>query len=101
MASPFPGMDPFLEDPAFWCDFYPAFIGCWREAIADRLPSNYEARLDESVNLVTMSQDTIKLLYPDLAITRKSKGSRSKSKVGDTKSIVGRYAKFCRRSPFR
>jgi hypothetical protein len=84
MASPFPGMDPYLEDPAFWRDFHPTFIGCWREAIAERLPNNYEARLDETVNLVKMSPEMIKLLYPDLAITRKSKGSRPKSKGGGT-----------------
>ena len=37
MRSPFPGMDPYLEDPAFWRDFHLTFIGCWREAIADLL----------------------------------------------------------------
>jgi len=44
MNSPFPGMDPYLEDPAFWSDFHHTFIGCWREAIADALPEPYEAR---------------------------------------------------------
>ncbi|MBW3540169.1 MAG: DUF4058 family protein [Planctomycetes bacterium] len=26
MSSPFPGMDPYLEDPAFWPDFHSTFI---------------------------------------------------------------------------
>ena len=52
MASPFPGMDPYLEGPAFWRDFHATFNGCWREAVAAALPDNYDARLDESVNLV-------------------------------------------------
>jgi hypothetical protein len=47
MASPFPGMDPYLEDPAFWPDFHHRFIDCWCEAVADELPESYEARLDE------------------------------------------------------
>ena len=26
MQSPFPGMDPYLESPAFWSDFHSTFI---------------------------------------------------------------------------
>ena len=47
MASPFPGMDPYLEHPAFWSDFHHRFIEWWCEAIAERLPEQYEARLGE------------------------------------------------------
>jgi len=35
MKSPFPGMDPFLEQPAYWPDFHSRFINVWCEAIAD------------------------------------------------------------------
>ena len=30
MPSPYPGMDPYLEDPAFWSDFHDGFIVYWR-----------------------------------------------------------------------
>ncbi len=79
MASPFPGMDPYLEDPAFWPDFHHRFLDDWCDAVADVLPPAYEARLDESVNLVTMSPDLIKLVYPDIAITRKRRPVRPKT----------------------
>lgn len=82
MASPFPGMDPYLEDPAFWADFHQTFIACWREAVAAALPDNYDARLDESVNLVQMSPEVIKLIYPDVAVSREpreTKGAEPKS----------------------
>jgi hypothetical protein len=26
MPSPFPGMDPYLEDPGGWCDFHGEFV---------------------------------------------------------------------------
>ena len=35
MASPFPGMDPYLEQPAFWSSFHTRFM----VAIADELDS--------------------------------------------------------------
>ena len=83
MASPFPGMDPFLEDPAFWRDFHNRFINSWCEAIADELPEFYEARLDECVNLVHM-EDVLKKIYPDVAVTRKRGAQRSKSTSAGT-----------------
>jgi hypothetical protein len=77
MSSPFPGMDPYLEDPAFWPDFHVTFIGCWREAVADVLPEGYEARLDERVNLVQMSPEIIKLIFPDVSVSRGTRQPRS------------------------
>src|SRR4051794_41108288 len=70
MPGPFPGMDPYLEDPAFWSDFHAAFLTYLRDAINDRLPDNYEARMDEKVSLVELSPDRIKLLEPDLALSQ-------------------------------
>lgn len=46
MPSPFPGMDPYLEDPAFWSDFHARFLTYLSDAINERLPDNYEARID-------------------------------------------------------
>ena len=83
MASPFPGMDPYLEGPAFWADFHATFLGCWREAVAAALPENYDARLNESVNLVQMSPEIIKLIYPDIAVSQgPRKTKRVKAKGG-------------------
>src|SRR5260370_24666606 len=81
MSKRFPGMDPYLEDPAFWADFHLTFIGCWREAIADVLPEPYEARLDETIHIVPMSEEVIQLIYPDVAVSRAPQ--RQKSSPGN------------------
>jgi hypothetical protein len=70
MKSPFPGMDPFLEQVAYWSDFHATFVNYWREAIADVLPPQYEATLGERVYLVERDPDERKLGYPDIAVTR-------------------------------
>lgn len=70
MPSPFPGMDPFLEAPAFWSDFHARFINYWCEAIADALPLNYEARLGERVYLIENEPDERKLVFPDVSVTQ-------------------------------
>ena len=53
MPSPFPGMDPFLENPAFWTDFHFTFINYWREALADTLPDEFEA-IKEAADLLAL-----------------------------------------------
>ena len=69
MPCPFPGIDPYIESPAFWPDFHSTFINYWREAIADALPENYEAGIGERVYLVEHEPDARKLISPDVAIS--------------------------------
>ena len=80
MTSPFPGMDPYLEDPGIWPDFHFTFIGSWREAVADVLPEHYEARIEERIHLVQMSPEVIQLIYPDVAVSRKHERPHRKAK---------------------
>jgi len=83
MASPFPGMDPYLEDPGYWPDFHQRFIVEWCDAIAERLPANYEARLAETVNLVQMDPELVKRILPDIAVSRqRGKGRGKAAKAG-------------------
>ncbi len=40
MPSPFPGMDPYLEDPAFWEDFHDRFVTYWSDVLNGSLPDS-------------------------------------------------------------
>lgn len=71
MPSPFPGVDPYLESQHYWPDFHARFMNYWCEALADQLPSNYEARMDERVNLVERPPETVRRVEPDLAVARR------------------------------
>ncbi|HZL34713.1 MAG TPA: DUF4058 family protein [Tepidisphaeraceae bacterium] len=51
MPSPFPGMDPYLEDPRWWPDFHDRFINSWSEVISEQLPAGYDACIQERVCL--------------------------------------------------
>lgn len=68
MPSPFPGMDPYLEDPGYWPDFHHRFIDDLADSIAARLPDSYQARLDEDVNLVVVPEEEARRIRPDIAI---------------------------------
>lgn len=49
MPSPFPGMDPYIEDPFFWGDFHGSLLGIMREVLNSILPSRYVASMDRNV----------------------------------------------------
>jgi hypothetical protein len=49
MPSPFPGMDPYLEDPAFWSGFHTRFIVAIGAALTSYLPDGYYADVEQHV----------------------------------------------------
>ena len=84
MKSPFPGMDPYLEQPAYRSDFHSRFINVWCEAIADALPPQYEATLGERVYLVEHSPEARKLGFPDIAVSHGERPPSSSQSSGST-----------------
>lgn len=70
MRNPFPGVDPYLEHPGIWSDFHDTFVNYWREAIAERLPENYDARLKERVTLVESFDQPRKSIVPDVLVAQ-------------------------------
>jgi hypothetical protein len=70
MASAFPGMDPYLEGPAWWPDFHTRFVNTLSESIADRLPEGYQATLNEQVVLIEPDPDDERDIEPDVTVIR-------------------------------
>lgn len=87
MPSPFPGMDPYLEDPAYWRDFHGEFIYACRHLLLDRLPAAYYAAVDEQLRLVEVGPDELSVrrekdVLPDVAVTRSGAASRQSRQPG-------------------
>ena len=49
MPSPFPGMDPYLEDPSFWPGFHTSMLSAIRAALTPQLPPGFFAELEQHV----------------------------------------------------
>jgi hypothetical protein len=52
MPSPFPGVDPFLEAQGYWEEFHWKYVNYAQEALAERVPDDYEVRIEERRSLV-------------------------------------------------
>lgn len=66
MRSPFPGMDPYLEDPGGWGGVHDALIALMREHLNRQLGPGYVADGDTRVYVV--SPDEQRWVFPDVYV---------------------------------
>lgn len=81
MENPFPGMNPYLEQT--WRDVHHALVTYARDQIAQRLPGDLRARIDERVFVA--SEDEVEHgIYPDVRVVERSRvsGAPSHSAAG-------------------
>ncbi len=66
MPSPFPGMDPYLEEPTLWLGVHAGLIAALESALNAVLPEGYAADIGERVYLMDSRRDA----YPDVAVAQ-------------------------------
>jgi hypothetical protein len=71
MASPFPGMNPYLESPAFWSEFHNRLMVAIADDLSPQLRPRYRVAIEQRVYLSSI--DDRKLVgIPDVTVTRQS-----------------------------
>lgn len=70
MPSPFPGMDPYLEDPERWPDFHHALAERVKAALNKSLTEQYFARVEVRTVWYGENKGDVLIMYPDVAILR-------------------------------
>src|SRR3954447_24354861 len=78
MPSPFPGMDPFLESPAWFPCLHNSLIILFMESLQTRLPETYYAQSSQRVWL----EYTHRHVEPDGELVRWSRGPRRRNRGG-------------------
>jgi hypothetical protein len=66
MPSPFPGMDPYLED--HWGDIHAVLTTYARDALSDQLPPDLRVRIEEYVAVEADVIDSATGFYPDVQV---------------------------------
>lgn len=70
MSSPFPGMDPYLEDPAIWPDFHNSLADKIRDALNRDLPDPYYAQLESRSEVGLNEEPHHRVIVPDISVRR-------------------------------
>ena len=83
MPSPFPGMDPYLENTDFWQGFHNSFMAFMQEDLQSRLPENYVATLEVRIYLDPdpISERRREQRIPDLEVIRTGPAQASTAAV--------------------
>jgi hypothetical protein len=68
MPSPFPGMDPYFENPAIWADFHDSLIYCIRAALQPQIKPKYVALTQDRLYVLESEHP----IFPDVALIRSS-----------------------------
>jgi Protein of unknown function (DUF4058) len=70
MPSPFPGMNPYFEQAAFWQDFHLEFLSTLRRLLVPQLGSDYFIQLEEHIYIHDLPSDERRFLgRADLSIS--------------------------------
>ncbi len=70
MPSPFPGMDPWLEDPAVWPDFHDRLAEEISAVLNRSLPQPYYAQLGVREELGIIGDAVSRRIVPDVSVQR-------------------------------
>ena len=68
MPSPFPGMDPYLEEPGLWPDVHLGLISQIQAQLNQRLRPKYHVRVEERVYISDENDPGREVIIPDLRI---------------------------------
>lgn len=90
MPSPFPGMDPYLENPVHWPGVHTFLIAVYAELLNRLLRPRYVARIEERVYMVPDDDPDHALIHraPDVQIERPRRGAGKGRRVAGTSAIA-------------
>ncbi|UBF25561.1 DUF4058 family protein [Kovacikia minuta CCNUW1] len=76
MPSPFPGMDPYLEQPAFWSSFHQRLLVAIADAIGPQLRPTYYAEVETRTYLDEQDEQLL-VGIPDALVMRSARANSS------------------------
>jgi hypothetical protein len=70
MPSPFPGMNPYLEQSSVWHDFHESFMSLAREVLSAQVLPRYFVKIDEHIYVHELPDESRRLVgRADLSVT--------------------------------
>ena len=88
MPSPFPGMDPFIEEQK-WVDFHHELIAVTREFLVPRVRPHYEVSVEERVYVEHAPNGNLELIRPDVTVLeREGQEAPSKGAIATATAVA-------------
>lgn len=88
MPSPFPGMDPYLENPSLFPDFHHELIARIKQTLNDMLHPRYRARVEERVYISQDDGPPQQRIIPDVSLKLADPSSHSGKKPSSSQMVA-------------
>jgi hypothetical protein len=72
MIAPFPGMDPYLEDPIEWPDLHVRLMVAMSRQLAAQTAPHFYVRVEQRVSMVDPEADARRVIIPDRYLAQTS-----------------------------
>lgn len=82
MPSPFPGMDPYLEDPVGWPDVHVRLIVAISRLLTAQVAPDFYVRVEQRVSIVGPDDPERRVIVPDLYLARSTALPGQQSRAG-------------------
>ena len=79
MPSPFPGMNPYLENPELWSAVHSRLIVAIADALADTISQDYRIEIEKRTYWSDETGDDLLIGIPDVALLSRSTASSEKN----------------------
>src|SRR5688572_4290375 len=89
MPSPFPGMDPYLEDPRFWPDVHSRLNNAISELIGPQVSPSFTVHIEERVRIISMEEILLQRIAPDVFVVQQE----ARPARGSTATLISPSAK--------
>jgi len=70
MPSPFPGMNPYLENPELWSAVHSRLIVAIADALADTISQDYRIEIEKRTYWSDETGDDLLIGIPDVSLLR-------------------------------
>lgn len=71
MHGPFPGMDPYLEEPSLWPDVHSRLITALADALAASVAPGFIVRIEQRVYITDIEEMVRRMLVPDIYLLQR------------------------------
>jgi hypothetical protein len=88
MSSPFPGMNPYLEHPAFWSSFHTRLMVAIAESIEPQLNPHYYVEVESRTYLCDEGDEELLIGIPDAIVFAKSVDGSSEQPLAESVGVA-------------
>ena len=81
LSSPFPGMDPFLEEPSLWGSVHTRLMNSISDPLAELVSPDFYVDIQQHVTILHPEAEAIRHIIPDVYVVEQPPGAQQQTRT--------------------